>query len=185
MEKLRETYEIEFRYTLFPLHPETPEEGISLEKLFAGRSFDIAASQARLAKLMAEEGLPYTSGRSMTYNSRSAQELAKWAETKPGGDAIHNALYKAYFVDGLNIALTENLLQVVRQLGLPEDEAQEALSTGRFREAVDQDWRRCQELGVTAVPTFVVGDRGLVGAQPYEELERLVRQGGARKRGNS
>jgi predicted DsbA family dithiol-disulfide isomerase len=182
MEKLRGVYDIEFRYTLFPLHPETPDEGVSLEKLFAGRSIDIAASQARLAKLMAEEGLPYNNVRSMTYNSRLAQELAKWAETKPGGDAVHNALYRAYFVDGLNIALVDNLLRVVRQLGLPEDEAREALSARLFREAVDQDWRRSHEVGVTAVPTFIAGKRGLVGAQSYEALERLVKEAGARQR---
>ncbi len=181
MERLRDAYKVEFHYTLFPLHPETPEEGISLEKLFAGRSFDIAASRARLAGLMAEEGLPYNKTRSMTYNSRSAQELAKWAETKPGGDAIHNALYRAYFVDGLNIALIGNLLQVVRRLGLPEDEAQEALSSRRFRDAVDQDWQRCREWGITAVPTFSVGKRRLVGAQSYEELERLIGEGGSRE----
>ncbi|MDQ5987410.1 MAG: hypothetical protein CSYNP_03150 [Syntrophus sp. SKADARSKE-3] len=182
MEKLRNAYNIDFRYTLFPLHPETPEEGITLEKLFAGRSFDIAASQARLAKLMADEGLPYESRRSMTYNSRLAQELAKWAETKPGGDAVHNALYRAYFVDGLNISLIENLLHVIRTMGLPEDEAREAISARRFRDAVDRDWQRSHELGITAVPTFITGNRELVGAQPYEELERLVRDGGARKR---
>ena len=176
MEKLRVAYNVQYRYTLFPLHPETPEEGVTLEKLFAGRNIDIAASQAHLARLMAEEGLPYSAGRSVTYNSRLAQELAKWAETKPNGEAIHNALYQAYFVDGLNIALIENLLPVVRRLGLPEDEAKESLLNRSFREAVDQDWRRCREIGVTAVPTFVAGNRSLVGAQPYEALERLVQQ---------
>ena len=40
-DRLRAAYQIEFQYTLFPLHPETPDEGLSLEQLFAGRSFDI------------------------------------------------------------------------------------------------------------------------------------------------
>ena len=130
---------------------------------------------------MAEEGLPF-SQRTMTYNSRLAQELAKWAETQSGGDGIHDALYRAYFVDGLNIALIENLMTVVRQLGLPEGEARDVLLSRRFRDAVDADWRRCKELGVTAVPTFVVGNKGVVGAQPYEVLERLIVAGGAVKR---
>jgi predicted DsbA family dithiol-disulfide isomerase len=179
MEKLRAAYELALQYTLFPLHRETPAEGISLKKLFPGRARDIAASQARLAKLMKEEGLPYNAGRSMTYNSRLAQELAKWAETKPKGEAIHNALYEAYFVDGLNLALAESLRQVVRRLGLPVEETREALLARTFRDSVDRDWQRSREMGVTAVPIFVVGERGLVGAQPYEELERLVVEGGA------
>lgn len=174
-------YQIEFRYTLFPLHPDTPDEGLSLQQLFAGRSFDIDAMQSRLATLMAEEGLPF-SQRTMTYNSRLAQELAKWAETQSGGAGIHDAMYRAYFVDGLNIALIDNLLTVVRQLGLPEDEARDVLVSRRFRDALDADWRRCRKLGVTAVPTLVVGGSGVVGAQPYEVLESLVAEGGAAKR---
>ena len=95
---------------------------------------------------------------------------------------IHDAMYRAYFVDGVNIARIENLLTVVRQLGLPEGEARDVLLSRRFREAVDTDWRRCKELGVTAVPTFVVGNEGVVGAQPYEVLERLIVAGGAVQR---
>jgi predicted DsbA family dithiol-disulfide isomerase len=72
---------------------------MTLEQLFRGRSFDLEAAQARLTVLMAEQGLPYGE-RTHTYNSRLAQELAKWAELQPGGGAIHDALFRAYFVDG-------------------------------------------------------------------------------------
>ena len=120
--------------------------------------------------------------REKTYNSRLAQELAKWAETQRGGEGVHDAMYRAYFVDGLNIALVDNLMTVVRQLGLSEDEAHDVLTSRRFRDAVDADWGRCRSLGVTAVPTFVVGNKGIVGAQPYEALETLVVEGGAAKR---
>ena len=166
---------------MFPLHPNTPKDGLTLEQLFAGRSVDIKAAQERLAELMAEEGLPFGQ-RTMTYNSRLAQELAKWAETQDGGAAIHDAMYRAYFIDGLNIARIENLIAVVRQLGLSEADAREVLVSRKFQTAVDADWQRCQNLGVTAVPTFVVGNNTLVGAQPYEVLELLVVKGGAVKR---
>ena len=43
-----------------------------------------------------------------------------------------------------------------------------------FKDAVDDDWRRCAAIGVNAVPTFLAGRYLMVGAQPYEELERLV-----------
>jgi len=82
----------------------------------------------------------------------------------------------------LNIALVDNLLTVVQQLGLSEVEAREVLVTRRFRDAVDADWRRCRKLGINAVPTFVVGDEGVVGAQSYNVLERLILAGGAVRR---
>jgi len=131
---------------------------------------------------MAEEGLPY-SDRRMTYNSRLAQELAKWAETQPGGATIHDALYRAYFVDGLNLAKDDVLLGVVRQIGLPENDAHDALKERNFKDAVDADWHRSRELGISAVPTFVVGNRSVVGAQPYAVLDQLVLEAGAQKRG--
>ena len=180
-DRLRAEYQIEFRYTLFPLHPDTPDEGLSLEQLFAGRSFDIDAMQARLATLMAEEGLPF-SQRTMTYNSRLAQELAKWAETQSGGAGIHDALYRAYFVDGLNIALIDNLMTVVRQLGLPEDEARDVLAVAAIPGGSRCGLAAVQEVGCHRRTDIRRRQQGVVGAQPYEVLERLIVAGGAVKR---
>jgi predicted DsbA family dithiol-disulfide isomerase len=71
---------------------------------------------------------------------------------------------------------------VADQVGLDAKQAREVLTDRRMREAVDAEWQRSRELGVTGVPTFVVGDRGLVGAQPYEALERMLVEAGARRR---
>ena len=147
---------------------------MTLEELFAGRNIDLPAAKARMAKLMADEELPYGE-RTMTYNSRLAQELAKWAETQLNGDAIHDALFQAYFVDGLNLATIDILAGIAARIGLPENEARESLQSRQFKDAVDADWRRSRELGVTGVPTYVVGQQGVVGAQPYEVLEQLIR----------
>ena len=38
------------------------------------------------------------------------------------------------------------------------------------------------QYGVTGVPTFVAARYGVVGAQPYEVLERLVERAGAPRR---
>ena len=175
-DRLQAAYEIEFQYTLFPLHPDTPDEGLTLEQLFAGRSFDIEAMQVRLAGLMVEEGLPYGQ-RTMTYNSRLAKELAKWAEDQGQGDAFHHAAFRAYFADGKNIARMKNLLDIVISVSLDPDEARKSIEERTYREAVDADWLRARQLGITAVPTFLFGEGRLVGAQPYEALKQFVGQG--------
>lgn len=127
---------------------------------------------------MEAEGLPY-GVRTMTYNSRLGQELAAWAMTQPGGEAIHDALFRAYFVHGRNLALMAELLSVAAGVGLNAAEAEEVLRSRAFREQVDGDWQRSRELGITGVPTYVCGGRGVVGAQPYEVLEQLVTEAGA------
>ena len=157
----------------FPLHPDTPAEGKSLEKLFAGRGYDVAKMQAQMRARMAAEGLPYGE-RKMTFNSRLAQELGKWADSQPGGEAIHDALFRAYFVDCLNIGDPAVLVQIAESVGLPGEQTREVIETRSYRSAVDEDWARSREYGVTGVPTFVAGGYGVVGAQPYEALERLV-----------
>ena len=165
----------------FPLHPETPAEGISIEALFAGRNIDIDAMYDRMKLLMDEEGLPY-GRRSHTYNSRLAQELGTWADTQPGGGAIHDALNKAFFVEGLNIGDADVLVKIAESAGLPGDAARAVIEERSFQAAVDADWARSREYGVTGVPTFVAAGTGVVGAQPYEILERLVSRAGAARK---
>ncbi len=157
----------------FPLHPDTPQEGRSLADLFAGRGYDIAKMQAQMRARMAAEGLPY-GDRRMTYNSRLAQELGSWADTQPGGEAIHDAMFKAYFVEGRNIGDPDVLLDVSRSVGLDEAKAREVIEKRTYKAAVDADWEKSRQYGVTGVPTFVAGGQGVVGAQPYEALEQLI-----------
>ena len=159
----------------FPLHPETPAEGRSLEDLFAGRGYDIPKMQAQMRARMQAEGLPYGT-RTMTYNSRLAQELAAWADTQPGGEAIHDAMFRAYFVDAKNIGDPGVLVDIAKSVGLPAERAREVIEKRTHQAAVDEDWEKSRRYGVTGVPTFVAGNQGVVGAQPYEALEALVKQ---------
>jgi predicted DsbA family dithiol-disulfide isomerase len=131
----------------------------------------------RMKGLMDAEDLPY-SHRTHTYNSRLAQELGKWADTQPGGEAIHDALYRAYFVDGVNVGDVEALLVVAKAVGLDVAAARTVLESRSFKDAVDADWDKSRQYGVTSVPTFVVGRQGVVGAQPYETLEKLLQEAG-------
>jgi predicted DsbA family dithiol-disulfide isomerase len=158
------------------LHPETPPEGQSLEDLFKGRGMDRKAMHAQMTARMDAEGLPYGE-RTHTYNSRLAQELGKWADTQPGGgDAFHDAMFRAYFVDARDISRPEVLLEIAEQVGLPVDGAREVLEQRTFKAAVDEDWKLARQYQITGVPTFVAGGYGVVGAQPYETLEKLVQE---------
>jgi predicted DsbA family dithiol-disulfide isomerase len=181
IERLQREYEIRVDWVYFPLHPDTPDEGIPIEALFAGRGYDLDAMHVAMKNRMDAEGLPYEK-RTHTYNSRLAQELARWAETKEGGESLHEALYQAYFVDGQNLADPEVLARIAGSAGLPAGEARRVTSERIFREEVDRNWEDARRAGVTGVPTFAAGGRGVVGAQPYEVLERLVVHAGAHRR---
>jgi len=123
---------------------------------------------------MEREGLPFNAERNMSYNSRLAQELAKWAETKGKAEEVTNALFRAYFVDVKNIGKADVLAKIAEENDLPADEAMDVLLSRKYKDAVDEDWKRCAAFGVNAVPTFLAGKYLMVGAQPYEELKRLI-----------
>src|SRR5215468_5285811 len=136
-------------------------EGRSMVEVYAGRNVDPEAMYRRMKGLMDEEGLPY-GRRTHTYNSRLAQELGKWADTQTGGEAIHDALYRDYFVEARNIGDPEILVEIAASVGLPAEEARQVLAERRFKDAVDADWARSREYGITGVPTFVAGGYGVV-----------------------
>jgi predicted DsbA family dithiol-disulfide isomerase len=178
--KLRKHFDIDVRWTAFPLHPETPEQGLSLEEIFAGQPIDIKRVVSRLRQVADGLGLPLGE-RKKTFNSRLAQELAKWAESKGKGDPFHEAVFRTYFVDGKNISKVDELVTLAKSIGLPEEEAKSALELRTFKEAVDSDWLRSRSLGVTAVPTFIIDHRSVVGFQPYEVLEQFLKTCGVKK----
>jgi len=138
------------------------------------RGPEIIARNSRMKVNMEREGLPFNAERNMSYNSRLAQELAKWAETKGKAEEVTNALFRAYFVDVKNIGKVDVLANIAAENDLPANEATDVLLSRKYKDAVDEDWRRCASFGVNAVPTFLAGKYLMVGAQPYEELKRLI-----------
>ncbi len=178
IEKLKQNYAVETKLVHFPLHPDTPVEGRSMAESYRARGIDPEAAYQRMKNLMDAEGLPY-GRRTHTYNSRLAQELGSWADTQPGGEAIHDALYRAYFVDARNIGDPDILVEIAESVGLSGEAAREVIETRRYKDAVDADWAKSHQYGVTGVPTFVAGTYGVVGAQPYPVLEQLVTKVGA------
>lgn len=172
-DRLQREHGVALSWIVFPLHPEIPEEGMAPDDLFRGRNFDRDAMQQRLTAVAAELGLPLSAGGRIC-NSRRAQELGKWAESRKKGDEFRLRTYHAYFAEGRNIALLPELEAIAAAAGLPGDEVYDVLSQGLFVDAVDRDWARSGRTGVTAVPFHLFGKRALVGFHPYEDYVKLL-----------
>ena len=167
---------MELRWKVFPLHPQTPQEGTELSQLLGVRAEQVAAMQARLLQVAAAEGLPLAE-RSRTYNSRGAQELGKWAQEQGKGDPWRRAVYHAFFAEGRNIALGKVLEEIAAEVGLSSLEAREVLAAGSYRTLVEADWQRAEDLGITAVPAHLCAGKRLVGFSGYLDFLRLIEKG--------
>ncbi len=183
IEKLEREYNIKVEYVNFPLHPDTPAQGISIVDLFGGQSAlpRIEASQKRMKALTAAEGLPMAD-RTMVYNSRLAQELGVWAAAQGKGPEFHQAAFRAYFAEARNISDPEVLVALAEGVGLDGAQARKVLTERLYKSEVDSEWSASEAAGVNAVPTFEAGGTRVVGAQPYEVLAQLVEKAGATRR---
>ena len=172
IEQLRKEFDIDIRWTAFPLYPETPEKGLTFDALFADKNADVRKRMTILKPIANRLGLPFGEPK-ITYNSRLAQELGKWAESKGKGHAFHKAVFRAYFVKGQHIGKAHVLVNIAESVNLNGKDVQKVMQDRPYRKAIDLDWKRSYELGITEVPTFILNHQILVGAQPYETLRNL------------
>jgi predicted DsbA family dithiol-disulfide isomerase len=153
----------------FELHPGIPLEGQPVP----WRPERLAAARSQFEQAADAEGLPHGQ-RTHWYNSVPAHEASLWADDHGKGEDFRHGVYRAYFADTLNIASTDVLTGLAEELGLPSDELRAALTEGRYRAAVDDQFNRARSLGITGVPAYVAGSYLMVGAQPYEVFCQLI-----------
>ena len=66
----------------------------------------------------------------------NAHRLIQFAKTKNLGNAIEEALFKAYFMEGKNIDSQEALIEIASNIGLNLDEARKALHEKQYSEQI-------------------------------------------------
>jgi predicted DsbA family dithiol-disulfide isomerase len=141
--------------------------------LFADKNADVSKAMTILKRIANRLGLPFDEPKN-TYNSRLAQELGKWAESKSKGYEFHKAVFRAYFEKGQHIGEVHVLVDLAESVNLNGKDAQKIIQDRTYRKAVDLDWKRSYELSITEVPTFLCNHEVLVGAQPYETLRNFL-----------
>ena len=103
--------------------------------------------------------------------------IIQFAKTKNLGDAIEEALFKAYFMEGKNIDSKTELIEIAMSIGLNAEEAEMVLDEKQFSEQVEFDAYEAQQIGVRGVPFFVFNRKfGISGAQPLEVFTRTLKQ---------
>jgi len=122
--------------------------------------------QNNVTEMAAEVGLTYNLDKAVVANSFDAHRFAHLAKQKGLGDEAEEALFKAYFTDAKNIADYEVLAQLGSSIGLDAQEVHHTLSGNKFAIDVNKDIAEAAQLGINAVPFFVMDRKyGVSGAQ--------------------
>jgi predicted DsbA family dithiol-disulfide isomerase len=136
------------------------------------------ARQRSLAEVAAGDGLAMRSDLAHGGNTFDAHRLVQLAKAHGAQDAMKERLMRAYHTEGEAIGDPDTLARLALEVGLPEDEVRDVLAGDRYAAEVRDDERTAMELGINAVPFFVVDRRmGAAGAHPAEALGELLRRG--------
>jgi predicted DsbA family dithiol-disulfide isomerase len=174
-------HEVEVVWRSFELDPGAPasrEEGAA-EHLSAKYGMPVEearARQAQLAAMAAADGLEFNFDRVQPANTFDAHRLTHLAKAHGLQDAMKERLQRAYLTDGELLSDHETLARLADEVGVPG--AAEMLASDRYTAEVRDDERLAQEIGITAVPTFVVDRRvAVAGAQQPDVLRELLQRG--------
>src|SRR3954453_13951128 len=174
-------HEVEVVWRSFELDPGAPasREESAAEHLSAKYGMPVEearARQAQLAAMAAAGGLRVPFDPGQPANTFDAHRLTHLAKAHGLQDAMKERLQRAYLTDGELLSDHETLARLADEVGVPG--ATESAAGDRYTAQVRDDERLAQEIGITAVPTFVVDRRvGVAGAQQPEVLRELLQRG--------
>lgn len=116
-------------------------------------------------------------------NTRRMIALAEYARDQGKLDAARAIGMDAYWRHGKDLESDAVLREIAMGAGLDADAALAATKDPAYLARIDERREEAISRGVTGIPTFVIGDQGVVGCQPYEVLEAFVTEvGGAKRR---
>ncbi len=114
-------------------------------------------------------GLTYNFDKAIVANSFDAHRLIQFAKTVDKGDLAEEALFQAYFTDGIDMANIDSLKVIGLKIGLADSDLNRILHSDEYSYDVSQDIQEGQNLGLRGVPFFVIDRKyGISGAQPVE-----------------
>jgi predicted DsbA family dithiol-disulfide isomerase len=167
----------------FELDPSAPPEREGDSATSLAQKYGITVERAkemhqRVTDAASGEGLRFRLDIQRRGSTFDAHRMIHLAEEHGLQDEMKERLMTAYFTEGELVSDPDTLVRLAAEVGLPEDEARATATSDRFAEEVRDDERTAAQIGISAVPTFVV-DRalGVSGAQPPEQMLELLRQG--------
>lgn len=179
LEKFPHKNHVQMRYHSFLLIPGLPDTPVDIDELMTGQRGTPGgrtnATYAKYAERFREVGLEYRYETAQTVQTRTAHELSHFAASHGKQHELMQRLFKAFFVDGLNVADHQVLAELATEVGLDRDSALAALASGELADTVEADLQQARDMGISGVPFFVFAGKYTVsGAQPVEAFGQAL-----------
>lgn len=179
--KMVEGIDVDIKFYPFELNPSMPEEGQNLREHIMEKygisEQQSAENRARLVKAGDDLGFTFSfSDESRMQNTFKAHQLIHFAAQNGLEEAMKLRLFSAYFTHAKDINSIDVLVEEASQIGLNAQEARDALTSQQYASEVREEETLWLQRGVQSVPTFVIGNQGVAGAQEPETLAAFIKQ---------
>ena len=174
VEQLKEKFDLDVEWRPFEIHPETPKEGTELNNLPFPKEY-LEMMKANVKRLADDVGVTFKLTDKLP-NSRMALYLSEFARKKGKFDEFHKLIFDSYWKDGKDIGDQALLLDLADSIGFNRNEILEYIDSEEPFKELKKSLRELRKYGINGVPTFIIGDKIVVGAQSYEVFEKVIRK---------
>ncbi len=173
IENLGKEFDLEVEWHPFEIHPETPKEGFNLEDLPFPSEY-LERVTANVNRLAAEDGLTLKFSKKLP-NTRLALFIAEFAKKEGKFDQYHKLIMEKYWEEGVDVGNLSILLDLCESIGLDREKVQEYIKSDEPLKILRDTTDELGAIGINGVPSFKLGGKFIVGAQPYDVFRRVIR----------
>lgn len=174
---------VTYKMKAFELDPTTSDNPVDKAIPLMAKRHNLTIEEAErraqyIEKLAHEVGLNYHYADMQFVNSLKAHKLVKYAQTLKEPHKVNeliDQLFKSVFIDGKNIADDATLIDIALQCGFNNrDQITQAIQSTIYEPMVRQEEMELGQLGVTSVPLFIIGNKGIPGVPSTESLKSIL-----------
>lgn len=171
----------EIEWHPFQLNPDMPVGGMDrrvyLEGKFRGKEAAVKAYMP-VVEHAKNAGLEINfEAIKRTPNTLRAHRLIHWASIEGLQTPVVDGLFAAYFVEGRDIESAETLGDIADSAGMDASVVQKLLQSDVDLDHIQQKEAAFREMGISSVPTFIVGGQHAVpGAQPAKLWQNVIKE---------
>ena len=175
MHELQTELNFEISWKPYELHPEIPQEGYD-KKLYMQQKFGSSSGRSpynEITKIGESVGFEFNFSKTERIpNTFMAHRLLWKAEQCNLQTELSEALFRAYFSEGLNIGSKEILAEVSELVGMDKEEVINFLDSKEGGQEIADLEMNFIEKSIGAVPTYFINDKYII--QGGQEPETFV-----------